>query len=277
MLGRADPSDASGTLSNACSPSIDNDVHERGDVSKVLALVAEGLNDCRISRITGIPRRTILDWRHGRVPGRASPLGRGRRANSATCFRCEGGPLSTQVYAYLLGLYLGDGHISRCRRTYRIRFTLDAACPGIVAECIHALESLVTGKTAWCGQRSGSRCVDIAMYWNHWPCLFPQHGPGRKHERQIRLAAWQQTIIEKHRKALLRGLIHSDGCRVVANDRGVRSVRYHFSNASEDIKRIYCSALEGLGIPWTRPSSRQIAVYRQDAVRRLDEFVGGKR
>ncbi|MBB4855083.1 hypothetical protein HNP40_002475 [Mycobacteroides chelonae] len=26
-----------------------------------------------------------------------------------------------------------------------------------------------------------TRCVDVAMYSKHWPCLFPQHGPGRKH------------------------------------------------------------------------------------------------
>ena len=75
---------------------------------------------------------------------------------------------------------------------------------------------------------------------------------------------------------LVRGLIHSDGCRVVANDRGVASVRYHFSNLSEDIKRIYCDALDRLGIPWTRPSHRDIAVYRKAATARLDEFVGPK-
>ena len=31
-----------------------------------------------------------------------------------------------------------------------------------------------------------------ARAWKHWPCLFPQHGPGRKHERKIRLEAWQR-------------------------------------------------------------------------------------
>src|SRR5262245_56281495 len=115
------------------------------------------------------------------------------------------------------------------------------------------------------------------MYSKHWPCLFPQHGPGRKHERSIELVTWQQEIAIAHPKELLRGLIHSDGCRVIANDRGVSSVRYHFSNRSEDIKRIYCDALSQLGIPWTRPCDMQIAVYRKAAVAQLDEFVGPKR
>jgi hypothetical protein len=115
------------------------------------------------------------------------------------------------------------------------------------------------------------------MCWQHWPCLFPQHGPGRKHDRPIELVSWQRKIVARHPEDLLRGLIHSDGCRVIANDRGVASVRYHFSNRSEDIKRIYCDALDRLAIPWTRPCSMQIAVYRKAATARLDEFIGPKR
>jgi hypothetical protein len=64
---------------------------------------------------------------------------------------------------------------------------------------------------------------------------------------------------------------------VVANDRGIASVRYHFSNRSEDIKTLYCESLDALGIPWTRPCDRQIAVYRKSAVAMLDTFVGPKR
>jgi hypothetical protein len=63
---------------------------------------------------------------------------------------------------------------------------------------------------------------------------------------------------------------------VVANDRGVKSVRYHFSNLSEGIQRIYTESLDALGIPWTQPSHREIAVYRKVATAFLDEFVGPK-
>jgi hypothetical protein len=75
----------------------------------------------------------------------------------------------------------------------------------------------------------------------------------------------------------LRGLIHSDGCRVVANDRGVESVRYHFSNLSEDIKGLFCDSLDRLGISWTRPSRREVAVYRRADTARLDTFMGPKK
>ena len=114
------------------------------------------------------------------------------------------------------------------------------------------------------------------MCSNHWPCLFPQHGPGRKHERTIALTHWQSDLVAGHHQEFLRGLIHSDGCRVVANDRGVKSVRYHFSNRSEDIKALYCRSLEALGVRWTRPCDKQIAVYRKAHVAVLDGFIGPK-
>lgn len=91
-----------------------------------------------------------------------------------------------------------------------------------------------------------------------------------------RLEPWQEHLVHRATESFLRGLMHSDGCRVIANDRGVESVRYHFSNRSEDIKRLFCAALDSLGIPWTRPSDRDIAIYRKEAVARLDRFIGPK-
>jgi len=82
--------------------------------------------------------------------------------------------------------------------------------------------------------------------------------------------------VSREAERFLRGLIHSDGCRVIANDRGVKSVRYHFSNRSQDIKRLFCNSLDSLGIQWTRPSDRGNAIYRKDAVARLDQFIGPK-
>lgn len=56
--------------------------------------------------------------------------------------------------------------------------------------------------------------VSVIAYSQHWPCLFPQHGPGKKHERTIALEPWQQEIVDTHPREFIRGLIHSDGCRI---------------------------------------------------------------
>ena len=87
---------------------------------------------------------------------------------------------------------------------------------------------------------------------------------------------WQEKLVAAHRESFVRGLIHSDGCRIIANDRGNPSVRYHFSNLSEDIKGLYCESLDALGVRWTRPCDKQIAVYRKDSVAILDTFIGPK-
>jgi hypothetical protein len=49
---------------------------------------------------------------------------------------------SDGAYAYLLGLYLGDGYVASMPRTFRLRITLDDAYPGIVAEAVAAMRAV---------------------------------------------------------------------------------------------------------------------------------------
>jgi hypothetical protein len=95
------------------------------------------------------------------------------------------------------------------------------------------------------------------------------------------LVDWQQALTNTHPQALIRGLIHSDGCRslntVTANGRRHSNARYTFSNRSDDIRAILCEHLDLLGIPWRRMNRWNISVARREAVAGLDEFVGPKR
>jgi hypothetical protein len=84
--------------------------------------------------------------------------------------------------------------------------------PAIIHESCVAMEAVVPGKHAHCYRRGGEGYVEVWIYWKHWPCLIPQHGPGRKHLRRIALVPWQQLIVDRERKAFIRGRIHSDGC-----------------------------------------------------------------
>jgi hypothetical protein len=240
---------------------------EQFDAAK--RLVAAGINDCAIAGQIAVPRTTVRDWR-------CRPQIRSRLPGGPGCGVDHDFPaLPAAPYCYVLGLYLGDGCISRNRRVWHLRITLDKNYPGIIDRCRAAIDVLMPGQRASIHpQQKG--CVVVSLYSKHWPCLLPQHGPGRKHLRPIRLEPWQEVLVKQATKEFIRGLIDSDGCRVVANDRGVRSVRYHFSNRSDDIRGLFCAALEALGIPWTRPSQYVIVVYRKAAVARLDEFVGPK-
>lgn len=239
------------------------------DFETVRDLVAGGLNDCAIARLTGIPRRTVRDLR-------CKPAVRARLSAASTCgVDHEFLALLPRAYSYLLGIYLGDGCISRGGRVWRLRITLDSRYPGIIERTRQAIDALMPGQRSGIFRRSDN-CTEVYLCSKHWPCLFPQHGPGKKHLRTIRLEPWQEILVREATEEFIRGLIDSDGCRVVANDRGVRSVRYHFSNRSDDIRGLFCAALDQLGIPWTQPRWFDIAVYRKAATARLDEFVGPK-
>ena len=145
-------------------------------------------------------------------------------------------------------------------RVWRLRIMLDDKYPKIIDRCRQAIEILMPGQRAATLRRS-CNCTEVSLYSKHWPYLIPQHGPGRKHLRPIRLEPWQEVLVKQATEDFICGLIDSDGCRVVANDRGVRSVRYHFSNRSEDILGLFTGALDQLGIPWTRSSRYVIAIY----------------
>ena len=118
-------------------------------------------------------------------------------------------------YAHLLGLYLGDGCVSvRRNGAVTLRISMDRAYPRVVDDCWASLvlsmpESRVTF-IPYANERAVY--VQACKLWLH---AFPQHGPGRKHERKITLEGWQQEIVDAYPDHFVRGLIHSDGCRTI--------------------------------------------------------------
>jgi hypothetical protein len=108
--------------------------------------------------------------------------------------------------------------------------------------------------------------------------LDPSARARQKHERSIDLTDWQLDLVARWPEKLLRGLIHSDGCRFLNTGRGGWCwPRYGFSNRSDDIRRIFCHACKLLGVHWTTAGKRTIYVSRKADVAKLDRFIGPKR
>ena len=240
----------------------------------VLDLIRAGLNDCAISRETGIPRTTIRDWRH---LGQRGLDERQRQRLDPTCPLCGTANLDPWWYAYLLGLYLGDGCLSEYRRrVFRLRIFLDLKYPIIISECKQAISAMRPARTMAIGRSMKIGCVEVHADWKHWPCLFPQHGPGPKHLRRIQLRQWQEGIAQTYPHRLLRGLIHSDGSRFINRVNGTDYPRYLFTNHSPDIRQIFCRACDDFGISWRQSRWNSISVARSPDVAKLDLVVGPK-
>jgi hypothetical protein len=144
------------------------------------------------------------------------------------------------------------------------------------------MSDVMPASSVFCVHQQG--CTMVKSTSKHWPCLFPQHGPGRKHTRRIELEQWQSAIVQKYPGEFARGLFHSDGCRSVNRvrrtladgDRWYGYPRYFFKNESKDILGLCGEALDMLGVAWRFSSHNTISVARREAVARLDEFVGAK-
>ena len=194
--------------------------------------------------------------------------------------------MSPAAYCYLLGAYLGDGCIQVSPRgAASVAFSLDSRYPRIIEEVRGAIGTLFDDTPANRLYRHDGSVTVVQASHPALPFAFPQHGAGRKHTREIRLAPWQQELTHAHPRQLLRGLIHSDGCRCINRFKTrlpsgrvaeYEYPRYFFSNLSEDIRGIFCEHCELLGIRWTQSNPRNISISHRRSVALLDEFIGPK-
>jgi len=240
--------------------------------AEAATLRAKGRTWSQINRSLGVSRSALRAWHEaGSVTTRPQE-----------CPRCHDAPLDERAYAALLGFYLGDGCLSRAARYWALRIACDATQQIVIDDVTECVLAVRPGSRVFPLQRPG--CVMVTAHWTHWPCLFPQHGPGRKHERPIVLDDWQRAVVEQHPGPFLRGLFHSDGSRVrnwatrrVAGEmKRYDYPRWQFVNVSGDIRELCCWALDLVEVAWRQSNWNCISVSRREAVARLDELIGPK-
>jgi hypothetical protein len=243
-------------------------VHEAQKRGAALALVEQGVNDCEIARRLGIPRTTVRDWRRPTY-----------FANFDICPRCwlRLRPLafSDADYAELLGLYLGDGHISTLARTQRLRIFLDSKYTAVVDDAEALLRRCFPNNPVGRALVEQGAEEILFIHSSHLVCLFPQHGSGKKHDRPIVLEPWQRRIVDAASWEFLRGCIRSDGCVFVNRTGRYEYLSYGFANHSSDILDLFEATCLGQGLR-PRRYAQAIRLNRREDVARLIEHVGVK-
>ena len=178
-------------------------------------------------------------------------------------------------YAYLLGLYLGDGHIAHHARTCRLRVFLGSHQSRVIEDCVRAIASVLPGRRV--GTSLHGKCMVISSYWRGWPLMFPQHGPGKKHLRTIRLEPLQAAIVDDHAEQFVRGCLDSDGCRHRRIVNGKNYPAYNFTNFSADIRDLFCRACDRVGVRYRQSNAVKTSIARRRDVARLDAITGFRR
>jgi hypothetical protein len=237
--------------------------------TEALRLAAAGVNDCEIARRLEVPRTTVRDWRK-------LPNGSGYPARCPHCgLRSRQIVIEPEPYAELLGLYLGDGHITAMARADRLRLFLDAKYPTVVDESEAILRSVFPANRVGRVRAEDGRMVVLWAYSSHMTCLFPQHGSGKKHERPIVLEPWQQELVAAAPWSFLRGCIRSDGSVFVNRTGLYEYLSYDFCNLSQDILGLFEDVCVSLGLQPRRTSTR-VRLNRRADVAALAGHVGLK-
>jgi hypothetical protein len=115
----------------------------------------------------------------------------------------------------------------------------------------------------------------LSVHHSHLTCLFPQHGPGKKHDRHIALERWQEDLVLAEPWAFLRGCIRSDGCVFINRTGKYEYLSYCFDNRSREILELFAAVCRSVGLE-PRPSSRSVRVYRRASVALMLEHIGRK-
>jgi hypothetical protein len=179
-------------------------------------------------------------------------------------------------YAELLGFYLGDGHVVRAGRTHRLRLSLDARHGEVVAVARGLLARVFPRNPVSVAHLDGGATAVLSVYSRHLPCLLPQHGVGKKHDRPIVLEPWQEELVAQAQWSLLRGLLWSDGCFFINRTGPYSYLSASFSNRSADIVALFCRTCDQVGVRYTTTGC-SVRICRRSSVADLAAFVGTKR
>ena len=250
---------------------------------KVLKLFhAENYSKKKISKKLSLPRSSVRDI-IGRYPQwkniekrYGQKLEKYTRGKELLLLLKEGKNQElNKAYAYILASYLGDGCISRVRRTFKLRIFYDCKYPLLKDYCIKTLQILFpNNKVNFL--TTASNCFEIFSYSKTWPELLPQHGPGKKHLRKIELKTWQLELVNSFPIEFIKGLFHSDGCYSSNVVNGKDYPRYTFSNRSQDILEFFENYISKLELNWTFANQHNRSVAKRKDVAYLMSCLGTK-
>jgi len=174
------------------------------------------------------------------------------------------------LQAYVIGLALGDGNLSKFPRTIRLRITCDDKYPNLMNRIEDALQQLLPENKVSRLKRPRN-CTDISCYSSRWEELLGWTATGGSKIRQdIRVPQWVKNDTE-HIRYCLRGLFETDGS--VYMDR--KYLMANFVSATRELAYdvIEMTILLGFKVNTQENHSRNRTKYTVRISKRAQEFI----
>ena len=89
-----------------------------------------------------------------------------------------GDELDAVSYNYVLGQYLGDGHLITSSRVPVLRIYACTDYPAVTDEIIQCIRHVRGTTPGLVRRRNSARMMTVQSYWNRWPCLIAATRPG---------------------------------------------------------------------------------------------------
>jgi|SRR3989344_611709 len=125
-----------------------------------------------------------------------------------------------ELQAYIIGLALGDGNLSRVRKTTRLRISCDKKYPFLYKKIISSLELLLPNNKVSIVNHPFDGGLDVSVYSNHIETLLGWKAKsGSKFSQKVSVPSWIKES-KQYTISCLRGLIETDGS--IYNDRGYK-------------------------------------------------------
>ena len=180
-----------------------------------------------------------------------------------------------EVLAYLVGLGLGDGNLSKTNnRSVRLRISCDLRYPFLITEIISAISYILPESKISLVNRK-TKSLDICSYSNHWESIMGwKADSGNKFIQNSSVPDWI-FYKDEYIKACLKGLLETDGS--IYNDRSYTMVM--FVNTIPDLAKNVYQMMKWLGfsprmydfLPNTRFNSKRIFHVRLS--KNVEEFL----
>lgn len=237
-------------------------------IKQILLEFKSGKNKSKIAMEYGIPRSTLRYWIDNENTISVQKIS--DKDISLIIKEIEN---NKEIYNYILGLYLGDGCISLNKMSYKLRITQDEKYPISIVDIKNKMDLFFNKNANVCN--GDGKCKILTIYDKNLPLYFPQHGAGKKHDREIILSDYQRDNIDF--LYLMKGLWMSDGSYYIAS-RNYEA--YNFTNKSTDIISLFEECLTFCEVNYRKRIKKNgvwiIEITKKSEVQKMKELVGFK-